>query len=101
MLTTVNVNQYDLTEIEVLYSMGTNRIKVNPRIKGDEGALVALVVKNLHANAGNIRNVGLIPGLGRSPGGGNGNPLQYSCLEDPMDTGAWQATAQRAAKSRT
>ena len=50
MLTTVNVNQYDLTEIEVLYSMGTNRIKVNPRIKGDEGILVALVVKNLPAS---------------------------------------------------
>ena len=59
------------------------------------------MVKNPPANAGDIRNVGLIPGLGRSPGGGNGNPLQYSCLEDPMDTGAWQATAQRAAKSRT
>ena len=62
---------------------------------------MVLVVKNPPANAGDIRNVGLIPGLGRSPGGGNGNPLQYSCLEDPMDTGAWQATAQRAAKSRT
>ena len=59
------------------------------------------MVKNPPANAGDIRNVGLIPGLGRSPGGGNGNPLQYSCLEDPRDTGAWQATAQRAAKSWT
>jgi len=46
------------------------------------------VVKNPPANAGDS---GLIPGLGRSPGGGNGNPLQYSCLEDPMDRGAWQA----------
>ena len=44
---------------------------------------VALVVKNLPANAGNIRNKGSIPGSGRSPGGGNGNPLQYSCLENP------------------
>ena len=70
MLTTVNVNQYDLTEIEVLYSMGTNRIKVNPRIKGDEGVLVALVVKNLPASAGNIRDVDLIPQSRRSPGGG-------------------------------
>ena len=43
------------------------------------------MVKNLHANAGNIRNVGLIPGLGRSPGGGHGNLLHYSCLENPMD----------------
>ena len=52
---------------------------------------VVLMVKNLPANAGDIRNVGLIPGSGRSPGGGNGNPLQYSCLENPKDRGAWQA----------
>ena len=50
---------------------------------------VALVVKNLPANAG---DVGLIPGLGRFPGGGHGNPLQYACLENPMDRGAWRAT---------
>ena len=54
---------------------------------------VVLVVKNLHANAGDVRDAGLIPGLGRSPGEGNGNPLQYSCLENPMDRGAWRATA--------
>ena len=48
----------------------------------------ALVVKNPPANAGDIRDGGLIPGLGRSPGGGHGNPLQYSCLENPMDRGA-------------
>ena len=53
---------------------------------------VVLVVKNLPANAGDRKNVGSIPGLGRSPGGGNGNPLQYSCLENPMDGGAWRAT---------
>ena len=47
------------------------------------------MVKNLPANAG---DAGLIPGLGRSPGEGNGNPLQYSCLGNPMDRGAWQAT---------
>ena len=47
-------------------------------------------VKNPPANAGDIRDVGLIPGLGRSPGGGHGNPLQYSCLKNPMDQGAWQ-----------
>ena len=51
----------------------------------------ALVVKNRPANAGDIRDVGSIPGLGRSPGGGPGNPLRYSCLEKPMDRGAWQA----------
>ena len=51
---------------------------------------VALVVKNLPANAGNRKDMGLIPGLGRSSGGGRGNPLQFSCLENPMDRGAWQ-----------
>ena len=50
--------------------------------------MVALVVKNLPANAGDLRGKGLIPGSGRSPGEGNGNPLQYSCLENPMDRGA-------------
>ena len=53
---------------------------------------VVLVVKNLPANAGDIRDMGSIPGSGRSPGGGHGNPLQYSCLEDPMDRGAWWVT---------
>ena len=59
------------------------------------------MVKNLPANAGDIRDVGSIPELGRSPGGGHGNPLQYSCLENPMDRGAWQATVHRIAKSQT
>ena len=59
---------------------------------------VALVVKNLPANAGDL---GSIPGLGRAPGEGNGNPLQYSCLENPMDRGAWWATVHGVAKSRT
>ena len=53
---------------------------------------VVLVVKNLSADAGDIRDVDLILGSGRSPGGGHGNPLHYSCLENPMDRGAWQAT---------
>ena len=52
----------------------------------------APVLKNLPADAGDIGDGGLIPGLGRSSGGGNGNPLQYSCLENPMDRGAWRAT---------
>ena len=47
--------------------------------------------KNIHANTGDIRDVGLIPRSGRSPGGQHGNPLQYSCLENPRDRGAWQA----------
>ena len=55
---------------------------------------VALVVKNPPANAGNIRDSSSIPGLGRSPGGGHGNPLQYSCLENTMDRGAWGYSPQ-------
>ena len=51
--------------------------------------------------ADNAGDLGSTPGLGRSPGGGHGNPLQYSCLENPMDTGAWQATVHGVAKSRT
>ena len=60
---------------------------------------MALVVKNLPANAGDARNTGSIPGSGRSPGLGNGNPLQYSCLENSMDRGAWQATVYGGAES--
>ena len=59
---------------------------------------VALVVKKMPATAGDIRDVGSIPGLGRSPGEGNGNPLQYSCLGNPLDRGAWWATVHGAAK---
>ena len=62
---------------------------------------VAQVIKNPPANAGGIRDEGSIPGLGRSPGGGHGNPFQYSCLENTMDRGAWQATVQRVAQSWT
>ena len=61
---------------------------------------VEQVVKNA-SNAGDIRDVGLIPGLGRSPGGGHGNPLQYSCLGNSLDRGAWWATVHRVTKSRT
>ena len=57
------------------------------------------MVKNLPANAGTQGDVGSIPGLEQSPGGGNGNPLQYSCLGNPMDRGAWEATVHGAAKS--
>ena len=62
---------------------------------------MTLVVKNLPANAGDIRDVGLISGLGRSPGEGNDNPLQYSCLENPRDGGAWWAAVYGVAQSRT
>ena len=57
-------------------------------------------VKNQPANA-DVRDAGSIPGLGRSPAGGHSNPLQYSCLENPMDRGAWQATVHRVAQSWT
>ena len=59
------------------------------------------MVTSLPASAGDIRDMGLIPGLGRSPGGGHGSPLQYSCLENPMDRGAWWATGHGVAKSQT
>ena len=64
-------------------------------------SLWALVVKNLPAKAGDVRDVSLIPGSGRSPGGRHGNSLQYSCLENPMDRGAWQATVHRVTESDT
>ena len=61
----------------------------------------ALVVKNPPTNSGDVRDVGSISGSGRSPGGGHGNPLQYSCLENPMDRGAWWATVYWIMKSQT
>ena len=60
---------------------------------------VVLVVKNFPPNAGDIKDSNLVLGWGRFPGGGHGNPLQYSCLENPMDRGVWQATVHRVAKS--
>ena len=58
----------------------------------------SVVKKNMPAVAGDSGDAGLIPGLGRSPGGGNGNLLQYSCQENPVDRGAWQATVQEVTK---
>ena len=62
---------------------------------------VAPVVKNLPANAGDVRDAGSVPGSERFPGGGHGNPLQYSCLENPMDRGACQATVHSVTESDT
>ena len=62
---------------------------------------VVLVVKNPLANAGAIRDVGLIPGLGRFPGEGKGNPFQYFCMENPKNRGAWWAIDHRVTKSQT
>ena len=72
--------------------------EINPEYYLEGISQVVLVVKNLPANAGDL---GSIPGLGRAPGEGNGNPLQYSCLENPMDRGAWWATVHGVTKSRT
>ena len=60
-----------------------------------------LVIKNPPANAGDVRDPDSIPGLGRSPGEEHRNPLQYSCLENPMDRGAWPTTVHRVAQSQT
>ena len=62
---------------------------------------MALVVKNSLANAGDVRDTGSIPGSGRSPGVGNGNPLQYSCMENSMDREAWQTTVHSLEKNQT
>ena len=62
---------------------------------------VVLVVKNMPAKAGDARDVGLISGSGRPPGGGHSNPFQYSCLENSVGRGAWRATVHGVAKSQT
>ena len=59
------------------------------------------MVKNLPANAGDTGDLGSVPGLRRSSGGGDGNPFQYSCFGNPMDRGAWRAVVHRVAKSQT
>ena len=72
--------------------MGSQRVRHDWATFTFTSFLMVLVVKNLPANAGDVRDSGSIPGSGRSPGGGHDNPLQYSCLENPMDRGAWWAT---------
>ena len=61
---------------------------------------IQYIIMNPPTNAGNIKDVGLIPGFGKFPGGGHGNPLQYSCLENFMDRRAWQATVHGVARSQ-
>ena len=68
---------------------------------GKGASQVVLVVKNLPANVRDVRDEGSIPGLGRSHGGGRGNPLQYSCLENALDRGAWWATVHGVTNSGT
>ena len=69
-----------------------------PRLLTSRVSLVGEIVKNPPANAGDLAST---PGSGRSPGGGHGNPLQYSCLDNPMDRGAWWATVHRVTQSQT
>ena len=76
-------------------------IGLSQREKEQPGFPGGAVVKNLPANAGDARDVGSISGLGRSPGGGNDNPLQYSCLENPIDRGTWLATVHSIAELDT
>ena len=83
------------------FHFGTFTIIYSESPGRDRGFPGGSVVKNLLANAGNARDVGSISGWGRSPEGGNGNPLQYSCLENPMNRGAWWATVHVVAKSLT
>ena len=79
-----------------------SKFPVNIKVlKARWASQVALVVKNQPANAGDIRDASLIPGSGRSPGGGHDNPLQYFCLQNPLDRGAWQAMVHNITKNQT
>ena len=73
----------------------------NSRVSPGLGFPSGSVVKNPPANAGDAEDTGSVPGLGRSPGEGNGNPLYYTCLKNPIDRGAWQATLHGVTKNRT
>ena len=83
------------------HDLATEQQQMNKYQKLLAPVKVALMVKDLSANAGDIRDMGLTPGSGRSPGVGNDNPLQYSCLENAMHRGAWQATVHGVTKSQT
>ena len=74
---------------------------ISSTIQESGASQVVLMVKNSLANAGDVRDTSSIPEWGRSPEGGPSNPLQYSCLENPMDRGAWRATVQRGTNSQT
>ena len=78
-----------------------NQLCVCVFVYGASQLAKSLVVKNPSADAGDTRGAGSIPALGRSPGGRNGNLLQYFCLENSIDRGAWQATVHGVAKSQT
>ena len=81
--------------------LGAGKVERREELCQDRSFPGGEVVKNLPANAGDARDTGLIHVSGRSPGEGNGYPLQYSCLENPMDRGAWWATVHGVTMSRT
>ena len=92
----------EFIEIKTYYNLSIFEFIAYSRVsRYNRASQVALVVKNLPVKAEDTGYAGLIPGSGRSPGGGNGNPLQYSCLENPMDRGAWQAIVHSVTKSQT
>ena len=92
-----SLNHWTIREVPRSFSVQTNSSKY----KEIRASQVALVVRNLPANAGDLRDAGLIPGLGRAPGGGHGSPLQFSCLENHHGRGAWRATVHGVTKSQT
>ena len=104
MLFTVNVTAFSKTILLAVFLHHETISLDNYRTIGADSiraraSQVVLVVKNPPADAGGVRDVGSVPGLGRSLEGRHGNPLQYSCLENPMDRGAWWAAVYRVAKS--
>ena len=85
-------NKHKLSCVDQLMRMLWAEVRgTQPCFSSRSVSQAVLMVKNLPVNAGNMRDVGSIPGFGRSLGGGHGHPLQYSCLENPMDSGAWKA----------
>ena len=91
----------DFPVAQVVKNLNKYKRLIKSSIDDRASGICLKMVKNLPANAGDARDMGSIPGSGRSPRGGNGNPLQYSCLENPMDRGARWATVRRATKSQT
>ena len=85
----------------IIRILSSGSASLSVKFKSQAGSQAVLMVRNPPANAGDVRNVGLIPGSRRSPGVGIGNPIQYSCLENPKDRGAWWVTVRVVAESDT
>ena len=97
----LNLNTIDTWGWIVPYCGGNTLCIVGRLAASLVSAQVVLVVQKQPGNAGDIREASSVPGLGRSPGGGQGNPLQYACLENPMDRRTWRAAVHSVAKSWT